>query len=441
MYGGNNNQNNAFSGNTYGIPQQQQQAQQTSGRRENASTPGQQAQAQFQYQQQQAQSAMYNGISGGYMQHPTPSTASADENNNNVVPPYNFTPYNYGMPSSSVSSSASPYGRPQAQAQPMTSYSSMPVLSTHQQQQQPVSYHHYGSNPGTASAGTGVGTGAAMPAQGPSGYTSQMPSSASTQQQQYMPSNSIGGSGGRQATFPTSAAASGGAAYHPQSYGGYAPYTGNNNSSSTSASAVTSGAGTGSAAGPIPSGLPAFIPPTQQQQQQMNPFSAPQSSAQAQMGQQMLSLRQTTGAAVGFAMPPAAPSTSMMQFHAQGQDAAAMGLQQVPPPAAAAATTTSFETAATSQRPTYIGFIKTTEDAIKLLAATDLPDNSPNSPPRRIQRRLLDNERVSLIRSGSVFVWDENEAAMRRWTDGRCWSASRVSGCFLTYRELHVRKQ
>ena len=29
---------------------------------------------------------------------------------------------------------------------------------------------------------------------------------------------------------------------------------------------------------------------------------------------------------------------------------------------------------------------------------------------------------------------------MRRWTDGRCWSASRVSGCFLTYRELQVRK-
>lgn len=30
---------------------------------------------------------------------------------------------------------------------------------------------------------------------------------------------------------------------------------------------------------------------------------------------------------------------------------------------------------------------------------------------------------------------------MRRWTDGRCWSASRVSGCFLTYRELEVRKR
>ncbi|KAI2474456.1 cAMP-independent regulatory protein pac2, partial [Pyrenophora tritici-repentis] len=29
--------------------------------------------------------------------------------------------------------------------------------------------------------------------------------------------------------------------------------------------------------------------------------------------------------------------------------------------------------------------------------------------------------------SGSVFVWDEREAGMRRWTDGKSWSASRVS--------------
>lgn len=43
--------------------------------------------------------------------------------------------------------------------------------------------------------------------------------------------------------------------------------------------------------------------------------------------------------------------------------------------------------------------------------------------------------------SGSVFVWDEKEAGMKRWTDGRVWSASRVSGCFLTYRELEARKK
>lgn len=98
---------------------------------------------------------------------------------------------------------------------------------------------------------------------------------------------------------------------------------------------------------------------------------------------------------------------------------------------------------------TYRGHIKTSADAILLLAACDLPENasamSPtvdvSPPPRRICRRLLETERGDLVRSGSVFVWDEKEAGMRRWTDGRCWSASRVSGCFLTYRELEVRKR
>ncbi|CAO1616923.1 unnamed protein product [Sympodiomycopsis kandeliae] len=104
--------------------------------------------------------------------------------------------------------------------------------------------------------------------------------------------------------------------------------------------------------------------------------------------------------------------------------------------------------------PTYQGLIKTPADAILLLAACDLPRDGlrsdstesgsmmkPSPPPRRIHRRLLEHERPDLIKPGSVFVWDEKEAGMRRWTDGRCWSASRVSGCFLTYRELELRKR
>lgn len=93
---------------------------------------------------------------------------------------------------------------------------------------------------------------------------------------------------------------------------------------------------------------------------------------------------------------------------------------------------------------TYHGHIKTTKDAILLLAACDLPDDAGRSgyvPPRRMKRRLLDSERPAVIESGSVFVWEEKEAGMRRWTDGKCWSASRVSGCFLTYRELEARKK
>ncbi|GAC93517.1 hypothetical protein PHSY_001082 [Pseudozyma hubeiensis SY62] len=96
------------------------------------------------------------------------------------------------------------------------------------------------------------------------------------------------------------------------------------------------------------------------------------------------------------------------------------------------------------QQPTYRGHIKTTKDAILLLAACDLVEDAgvPGlPPPRRVNRRLLDSERADLICSGSIFVWDEKEAGMRRWTDGKCWSASRVSGCFLTYRELEARKK
>ncbi|KAF9975921.1 hypothetical protein BGZ65_008044, partial [Modicella reniformis] len=40
------------------------------------------------------------------------------------------------------------------------------------------------------------------------------------------------------------------------------------------------------------------------------------------------------------------------------------------------------------------------------------------------------------VRSGSVYCFDEREAGMRRWTDGKSWSPSRVTGSFLTYREL-----
>ncbi|KAJ9611676.1 Gluconate transport-inducing protein [Cladophialophora chaetospira] len=82
---------------------------------------------------------------------------------------------------------------------------------------------------------------------------------------------------------------------------------------------------------------------------------------------------------------------------------------------------------------TYNGLVRTPTDAIILFEACRmgiLP---------RVQRRLSEKERQS-IRSGSVFVWDEREAGMRRWTDGKSWSASRVSGSFLTYREMEGKR-
>ena len=82
---------------------------------------------------------------------------------------------------------------------------------------------------------------------------------------------------------------------------------------------------------------------------------------------------------------------------------------------------------------TYYGHVRTPADAIILFEACRiglLP---------RVQRRLSEKERQS-IRSGSVFVWDEREAGMRRWTDGKSWSASRVAGSFLTYREMEGKR-
>ncbi|EFX03404.1 cyclic-AMP independent regulatory protein [Grosmannia clavigera kw1407] len=82
---------------------------------------------------------------------------------------------------------------------------------------------------------------------------------------------------------------------------------------------------------------------------------------------------------------------------------------------------------------TYHGIVRTPADAIKLFEACRL------GLLPRVQRRLSEKERQA-IRSGSVFVWDEREAGMRRWTDGKSWSASRVSGSFLTYREMEGKR-
>jgi hypothetical protein len=101
---------------------------------------------------------------------------------------------------------------------------------------------------------------------------------------------------------------------------------------------------------------------------------------------------------------------------------------------------------------TFHGFIETTTDALLLFEACRrgvLP---------KIGRRLQERER-SIIRSGSVFIFDEKESGnfnyilfhthtqlkqkkkgIKRWTDGRAWSPSRILGNFLIYRELDNRE-
>lgn len=78
---------------------------------------------------------------------------------------------------------------------------------------------------------------------------------------------------------------------------------------------------------------------------------------------------------------------------------------------------------------TFHGHVRTQLDAIILFEACRM------GIIPRIRRRLSERERLQ-IKSGNIYVWDEGEAGMRRWTDGKSWSASRVSGSFLTYREM-----
>ncbi|KAL1922197.1 uncharacterized protein VTP21DRAFT_9736 [Calcarisporiella thermophila] len=82
---------------------------------------------------------------------------------------------------------------------------------------------------------------------------------------------------------------------------------------------------------------------------------------------------------------------------------------------------------------TYHGHIKTRQDALLVFEACRL------GVLQRQHRRLAEKER-SAVRSGAVFVWDEKEAGMRRWTDGKHWSPSRVHGSFLSYRELDSKR-
>lgn len=80
--------------------------------------------------------------------------------------------------------------------------------------------------------------------------------------------------------------------------------------------------------------------------------------------------------------------------------------------------------------PTYRGYVATTQDALILFEAC-LTGVLPHVP-----RRPHDRERSHLVRSGSVFIYEENTSGIKRWTDGVTWSPSRILGNFLVYREL-----
>ena len=81
-------------------------------------------------------------------------------------------------------------------------------------------------------------------------------------------------------------------------------------------------------------------------------------------------------------------------------------------------------------QPTFMGHVATTNDALILFEACLSGQLS------HVPRRPHDRERSMLIRSGCIFIYEENASGIKRWTDGVTWSPSRILGNFLIYREL-----
>lgn len=82
--------------------------------------------------------------------------------------------------------------------------------------------------------------------------------------------------------------------------------------------------------------------------------------------------------------------------------------------------------------PPFTGFIETTYDALLVFEA------GRRGLIPRVTRRLTEDER-SMVKSGAVFIFDESESGIKRWTDGLIWSPSRILGNFLVYRETDKR--
>jgi len=81
-------------------------------------------------------------------------------------------------------------------------------------------------------------------------------------------------------------------------------------------------------------------------------------------------------------------------------------------------------------KPTWEGFVSSTGDALILFEAV------LSGALERTVRRPHDRERAQLIKSGSIFIYEENGSGIKRWTDGLPWSPSRILGNYLIYREL-----
>lgn len=81
------------------------------------------------------------------------------------------------------------------------------------------------------------------------------------------------------------------------------------------------------------------------------------------------------------------------------------------------------------------GYLQTYEDACLIVHAVRL------RYLRAIEGRLTADERKD-IKSGDIFCFIESKGGMKRWTDGKIWSPSKIHGQFLLYREVprHMNK-
>jgi hypothetical protein len=84
-----------------------------------------------------------------------------------------------------------------------------------------------------------------------------------------------------------------------------------------------------------------------------------------------------------------------------------------------------------SLEPTFFGYVATSNDALLIFEAC-----RGNGLLQKVSRRPHDRERDRLIKSGNIFVFDEQSSGIRRWTDGIAWSPSRILGNYLIYRQL-----
>ena len=79
-----------------------------------------------------------------------------------------------------------------------------------------------------------------------------------------------------------------------------------------------------------------------------------------------------------------------------------------------------------ADEPMFRAWIKTTYDALLVFEA------ARRGVVPRVTRRFHDAEKRSMIVSGAVVVFTEEESGIKRWTDPFVWSASRMLGNFVS---------